>query len=914
MIVRSLKSRALMGSALAAVLFVAPSAFAQTAQGSQVADPAQEADEVEEIIVTGIRGSLRASIEQKRDADNIVEVITATDIGKLPDENVADSLQRMTGVQISREGGEGRAANIRGLAATTYINGRSAASPGRTRDFDLRNLTADFFEAVEVSKSVLASQPEGTLGGSINLVTRKPLSFSDRTISAGLEATYSDFSEQWDPRGSFFIADRLTDSFGASLGFSYSRRSIRQDAAFNQGGMQIGISPTTTGFDFNRDGVRNDYIRPNDYRFSSQLTERERIGGDITLQWRPAEDLLLRLDGTAARLVNDTTSAFMSVANGFATANASSIVVDSNGFLQSGTYRNSAVNVDGRYAPEVLNTHTIGFNGQWTPGNWTFTLDASTSAGDYQEVAQILRFGGPLATVNVRPTGDASPYNVEILTSTGAPYDFFNEAQFVPNLTFDRLTLARQRNNIVTLDGMYRFDDGIFDNVKFGFRGSDFLFTASESNIGNEFNDTTNPAFYRNGVRLNASQMPFSSIVTRNFPSEGGFFSGESGTFPREWLTTVYTGQDVQNGSRNWRNLLNFNNRRALLPLSVARVEEETQGLWATTDIDTEWFGMRVRANLGVRVVQTDLTSSGFDAQSRPISVSNSYTDTLPAGNIRFDLSEDLVLRFAAAKILQRADLADLTTSFNVIPGGGTASIGNPNLLPYEATNYDAALEWYFSDDGLISGTIFYKDVTNFLISRTTLAEIPGYVPLNRPPGDPLGNQFFITQRINGSGATIKGIELSYQQPFTFLPLEGFGTVLNYTFSDAETTTGAPYEGLSKNTFNVIAYYENGPVNARLAYNYRSESAQTVGLNINSNSLGSGIAADGRPIGLYQYLIPQGFLDASFSYQINDDIRFVVEGINLTDQQSVLYVENRSTVNEVIKTDRRVTVGVKMTF
>ncbi|WGM30580.1 Vitamin B12 transporter BtuB [Brevundimonas sp. NIBR11] len=913
MIVRSLKSRVLMGSALAAVLFAAPSAFAQTADGSQVADP-QEADQVDEIVVTGIRGSLRASIEQKRDADNIVEVITATDIGKLPDENVADSLQRVTGVQISREGGEGRSANIRGLAATTYINGRSAASPGRTRDFDLRNLTADFFEAVEVSKSVLASQPEGTLGGSINLVTRKPLSFSDRTLSAGLEATYSDYSEQWDPRGTFFIADRITDNFGASFGVSYSRRSIRQDAAFNQGGMQIGIAPGVTGFDFNRDGVRNDYIRPNDYRFSTQLTERERIGGDITLQWRPTDDVTLRLDGTAARLVNDTTSAFMSVANGFATANASNIVLDSNGFLQSGTFRNSAVNVDGRYAPEVLNTHTFGFNGQWTPGNWTVTLDASTSAGDYQEVAQILRFGGPLATVNVRPTGDSSPYNVEILTAAGAPYDFFLETQFLPNLTFDRVTLARQRNNIVTLDGMYQFDDGFFDNVKFGVRASDFLFTASEANIGNEFNDTTNPAFYRNGVRLNASQSPFSGIVTRNFPSEGGFFAGESGSFPREWLTTVYTGQNVEAGSRNWRNLLNFNTRRAVLPLSVARVEEQTQGIWATTDIDTELFGLRVRANVGVRVVQTDLTSSGFDAQSRPISVENSYTDTLPAGNVRIDLSEDLVFRFAAAKILQRADLADLTTSFNVIPGGGTASIGNPNLLPYEATNYDAALEWYFSEDGLLSGTIFYKDVTNFLISQTTLAEIPGYVPLNRPPGDPLGNQFFITQRINGSGATIQGIELSYQQPFTFLPVEGFGTVLNYTYSDAETTTGAPYEGLSEHTFNVIAYYENGPVNARLAYNYKSESAQTVGLNINSNSLGSGVAADGRPIGLYQYLIPQGFLDASFSYQINDDVRFVVEGINLTDQQSVLYVNDRSTVNEVIKTDRRVTVGVKMTF
>ena len=909
--VGSLKTRALLGSSLVAiVLATAPVAYAQSTE----TEASQDEAVVDEVIVTGIRRSLRASIEQKRDAENITEVITATDIGKLPDENVADSLQRVTGVQISREGGEGRAANIRGLAATTYINGRSAASPGRTRDFDLRNLTADFFEAVEVSKSVLASQPEGTLGGSINLVTRKPLNFSDRTISAGVEMTYSDYSEEWDPRGTFFIADRITDTFGASLGLSYSRRSIRQDAAFNQGGMQIGQAPIETGFDFNRDGIARDYIRPNDYRFSTQLTERERIGGDVTLQWRPTDDWNFRLDGTVARLVNDTTSAFMSVANGFATANASNIVLDENGFLQSGTFRNSAVNVDGRYAPEVLNTHTYGFNAEWTPGNWQVVFDASTSAGDYQEVAQILRFGGPLATVNVTPNHGSRPYDVEILTAANTPYDFFDATQFRPNLTFDRLTLARQRNNVGKVDATYNFDDGLFSNIKVGVRFSDFLFTASEANVGNEFNDVNNPAFYRNGVRLTAADSPLSGIVTDVFPSDGGFFSGESGSFPREWLTTFYPGQDVENGSQDVRDLLNFNGRRNVLPLSIARVNEKTQGAYVTTDIDTDFMGHRVRANLGVRVVNTDLVSSGFDAQLNAIRVENSYTDTLPAANVRIDLTDDLVLRFAAAKILQRADLADLTTSFNVIPGGGTATIGNPELLPYEATNYDAALEWYFSEDGLLSATIFYKDVTNFLISQTTLAEIPGYVPLNRPPGDPLGNQFFITQRVNGSGATIQGLELSYQQPFTFLPVEGFGTVINYTYSDAETTTGAPYEGLSENTFNVIAYYENGPLNARLAYNYRSESAQTVGLNLNSNSLGSSLAPDGRPIGLYQYLIPQGFLDASVSYQLTDAVRLVVEGINLTDQQSVLYVDNRSTVNEVIKTDRRVTFGVKMTF
>jgi len=914
----SLKSRALMGSAMAVVLFAAPTAFAQSAgpDAGQAAGSEQEADQVDEIVVTGIRGSLRASIEQKRDAANITEVITATDIGKLPDENVADSLQRVTGIQISRESGEGRSASIRGLAATTYINGRSAASPGNTRDFDLRNLTADFFEAVEVNKSVLASQPEGTLGGSINLVTRKPLSFTERTIAVGLEGTYSDYSEETDPRASLFITDRFGD-FGASLGISYNRRSIRQDIAFSQSGMQIGQAPTDTGFDFNRDGVFRDYIRPNDYRFSAFLTERERIGADLTLQWRPTQDLLLRVDGTAAELTNDIHSVFLSAANGFAPANASNIVLDSNGALQSGTFRNSAVNVDGRYAPETFKSSTIGFNAQWTPGAWTVAFDVSTSLGRYQEIAEILRFGGPLATVNYVAGGDSGPATVDIRTGAGGAYDLFNASQFTPNLTFDRLTRQRQRNNVVKLDTTYDFDGGMFTNVKFGVRFSDFNFTASVADIGNQFNDTTNPAFFGpGGVRLNASQAPLSQLVTANFPLSGGFFRDASGTFPRSWLSTVYPGQSTGNGSDGFRSLLNIQGKRVVSPLSVADVQEETQGAYVTTDIDTQVFGLRWRANVGVRYVSTDLTSNGLDSSSRPLSVDNSYSDWLPAANLRIDLSDDLVLRFAAAKVLQRADLVDLTTSFNVNPGGGSATIGNPTLQPYEAADYNAALEYYFSDEGLLSATVFYKDVSNFLISQTTLAEIPGFTPLNRAPGDPLGNRFFITQRVNGADATIKGLELSYQQPFTFLPpaFEGFGAVLNYTYSDAETSNGAPYEGLAKNTFNIIGYFERGPINARLAYNYRSETAQTIGANLNANSLGSNLAADGKPIGLYQYLIPQGYLDASLSYQVNDDFKVVLEAINLTDEQQVLYVGNESTVNEVYKTDRRVSVGLKMTF
>jgi iron complex outermembrane recepter protein len=910
--VRALTARKLRlasGVGLMALWLGAPGAMAQ-------ATPTPD----DQVVVVGIRKSLRAGIALKRSAANVTESITATDIGKLPDENVADSLQRVTGVQISRESGEGKGANIRGLAATTYINGRAAASPGNTRDFDMRNLTSDFFQSIEVSKSVVASQPEGTLGGTINLVTRKPLDFSKRTISISLEATYADYAKETKPRATFFIADKFAGGkFGASLGLSYSSRAIRQDVAFSQGGMRIGEAPADTGFDFNRDGIKRDYIRPNDYRFMSQLSERVRKGADMTLQWKPEENLDLRFDLTGARLTNELHSYFLGALNSFTPANTTNLVLDGDGFLKSATYANSPITVDGRYAPEIFDTLSAGFNGKWRHEKLTLTFDASSSLGSYRELAQIMRFGQATAnaTVNYSSNGDEAPANLDIRNANGTPYDLFAVALYRPNLTFNRTTKQRQLNNVVDIDGIYNLGAGWFQNVKFGTHLTDFNYRASEANLGNEFNNVNNAAFYNtDGTKKNATQSPIAQFVTTSFAPGGGIFSDLSGNFPRSWLNTLYPGGTIEDGSQTFVDQLNFAGKAPVSPLSVSHVNEKTKGLYATTDLEGTLFGLSAHANAGVRYVKTNLVSTGLDNNSTPISVESEYDNVLPAANLKLDVNDKLVLRLAGAKVMQRADLADLATSFNVNPGGGSATLGNPQLKPYEATQYDLAAEYYFSREGLISLTLFHKDVKNFTISTTTLADIPGYVPLNRPPGDPLGNKFFITQKQNGSGARIKGFELSYQQPFTFLPAawQGFGTVLNYTYSDAETTTGAPYEGLARDTYNLIGYYEQGPVNVRLAYNYRSKVAQTIGANLNANSLGSGLAADGKPIGLYQYLAPQGFLDASVSYQVNQTVKLVLEGSNLTGTNNVLFVDKRSIVNEIYATDSRITVGVKLSY
>lgn len=910
-------------SAWASMLAIAASssAAAQTADtGSQPPQSETETEaspvgiEDEEIVVTGIRRSLADSIAKKRSANQIVDAITATDIGKLPDVNIAESIQRITGVQITRSGGEGLGVNIRGLSALTTINGRVGLGTRTdglaSRDYDFRNLAAEFFQSVEVFKSPVASQPEGALGGIVNLVTRKPLDFRERTFSIGLEGQYGDFVDKLDPRASVFFADQFFDgTFGFAISASYSNRHLRLDNFQSLGAWQRSTIGVPTGFDFNAadTSINRDVIRPTDLRYRTQDAERERKGVDASIQWRPSDRFEVRLDGNYSRFENVFKNAFFrTLSNNPTSFDPGSLVIDSQGSLIGGRFTNQRVEVDGRYEAEPIDIYTIGGNAKWNVDRLTIEGDASISQTKRTLISQFVRFQGiQPAVVDFRFRGDEAPPTISLSNAAGAPYDLTTPSLFVPNFAQDRAIDTDALEYVTRLDARYEVDAGPLEAVALGgrvtWRDTSFRVKAS----ANQASNRANPAFFdqATGRQLTAADAPQNQFIG-TFPWSEGIFPGVNGTFPRSWLVGNYPANGV-NGSQSYIDTLQIRNFGGQIN-SVAEqsdISEDTQAAYVSTDWKGEVGGIGFRGNLGVRYIRTQLTSAGIfrnaAAVITPIVVENDYDNFLPAANLTVDLTDQLLLRLAGSRVLQRPELNLLATGYVLNLSSGVANVGNPELEPFTADQFDASLEYYPTRETLLSAAVFYKKVKNFTASTTFNGTIPGVTRLDG------GTQFAITQPINGGGGTIKGFELGAQLPLTFLPraLQGFGVNANYTYSDSKTDSGQPIPRLSKQSVNLIGYYERGDFSTRAAYSWRSAYAENGEGGNNSQVLG-----------LYSFVGSAAYLDASIGYDITQNISISIDGANLLNTEQVRFSAFTTRLEDFQVTDRRFTFGVRAKF
>lgn len=892
---KSFTLQLLNGCAMAAVLAtagVAP-AYGQDDENAGVV--------LEEIIVTGVRQSLAASVAQKRNANRIVDVITAEDIGELPDSNVAESLQRITGIQMSRAEGQGNTVRIRGLASQVQINGRTLASQDSDRSFSLFNLASDYFQTLQVSKSVVASQTEGTLGGVINLVTRRPLDIDGTLISLSGAVGYEELADDAGVELSGTFAETLVEEkLGVLATVSYSQRGFRQDEFESRGGWQALDIGVNTGFDFNEDGVENDVLRARDLRFTTEDDSFERYGIDGSVQWRPTDKLEVRFDGNYSKFARERNRYFLQIVGSTAMDTNTAVISDS-GTLMAGTWDSQDVRPDGRLVPDVHETLTAGANAKWTNDDLTIAADFSISRGTRDLVSQFLRYG----------LSDRIPVSFDFRTDSGLPdvalddgnLSLTDPSLYQTNLVFDRLITYKTVEKAGKLDASYDFRGEHMSALSVGVRFADRDFAERWYQTPTQATIDNYPALFDSeGNPLTAGDAPLSQFVT-DFPFSDGMFPGYDGNFPTAWFVGTYPVNSLSVGSTDFSNNLNLRaNGFSSGPGSHADIEEKTIAGFFMADFEGTLGGMNYFANAGVRVVHTDITSGGFAAVSGafvPVEVENDYTNVLPAANIAFTVSENLMVRFAAAKVLQRPDINALKTGFSVNQTALTATGGNPNLDPFQATQLDASVEYYVGDDGLVSAAFFYKDVKNFITSDTVEGKIPGIT-------GHLGEEVFLISRpVNGGGAEIKGLEFSFQQAFTGLPgfLSGTGMVANYTYSDADTDEGIPLPSLSKHTFNLIGYYDKGPLDVRLAYTYRSKFQQ--------NGQGGNSAAG---IGLFEYNGSQGFLDASAGYDINDTFRVQIEAMNLTDTEEKIYLEIPERLSNFKISGRRFRIGMRAQF
>jgi iron complex outermembrane receptor protein len=856
---------------------------------------------LEEIVVTGIRKSVELSIEAKRDSTEITEVVTAEDIGKMPDKNVADSLARLPGITTSaagaNEGGfdENDRVSMRGTNPSltqTLINGHNVAAGdwfvldqvqtvGRSVSFTL--LPSEIVSKVVVEKSSTASLVEGGVAGSVDIITRKPLDFSKQfTLEASLGAVYADLPSKTDGQYSA-LANFKNDAnnFGVMLQLFSETRDLRRDGVEILGYDTIDPKSQLAATHPDLSGVQY----PTEIGAAFFTQRRQRNGGMADIEFKPTDDLTLDLSAFSSKLTaTNYNRNYLLWSTHFVNFGAGQApdpgYVVQNNTLTKANFTGVPGTFYGVYdqisrPDETATANFVNLDTTWNAGSaLSFFGQVGYSWGDgktpHQDVSETQPGLGSGAGYQLNGLGSAPNFNLgntvnNTPTPGGVPVTFgwiFGAADID----------IRDTEKWAKIDSAYKIDNGAWKDLKFGVRYEAHDRTSPTGVAQGPLAPGMNPANYPQGFQ--------------NYPSNFNTFGGNIPTDIWYWTPAQLAAYDS--------------------PTNVNRdpvTREYYQYLFAVHEKDAaaylqaDFKGDNWAANVGVRYVNTkeDAISYTQVDPSTPGAVLTSafgpfaglerehtYNDVLPSANLKLDVTHDLVARFAASETMTRPDYSALAGFTNLTPPGapcppgvapsvggcgvGGGSGGNPDLKPIRSTNFDAGLEWYFAKRSLLSATAFYMDLRNYIGFGS---EIKSYTTFSSQ--FPSGTQvpYNLTVPINAKGR-VDGLEFAYQQAFT----DNIGFIGNYTYADGKQTSnvepnpdGSPGDhrlvGTSKNTYNVSAYFENKMFNARVGYTYRS--AFFSGLD--------------RSTAFSQDAI--GTLSAALGYTMNDHFSITFDGMNL---------------------------------
>lgn len=903
------------GAGLAQSAADQPQVSVTTPDGSAEGEPV----DADGIIVQGFRSSLNAALGQKREAVNAVDVILAEDIADFPDLNLAESIQRIPGVSIDRDNGEGRTITVRGLNpdfTRVRINGMetlsttgstdSSGGTNRGRGFDFNTFASELFRSITVSKSPNPSTEEGSLGAVVDLATARPLDYgAGLTLAGSGQALYNDASRQVNPRIAA-LASYANDAetFGALISVAWTPRDIVEEgfSTVRFAGNPVPAAGAAQSFT-QRNAFQNEAAFPTAAtaffpripRYGVLTSDQDRLGITGALQFRPSERTTISLDllyskfsGTRREEFLEAISFSRNTATGIRETDIVALTVDPDTRnIISGTFNDVDVRIENRL--DDLETEfkqaTLDIEHEFSD-RFKLRLTGGLSESDFRIsqqvtiIADALNVDGYSIDFSGNPNAPLIDYNIDVT----------NPANFLVNEVRDRPQSTLNEFKTVALSGDWEASDTL--SVQAGGSYKQFSFSSTESRRDTVLTATT-------VVQPFALTAAESSLASLTSGSPGP--SGLDRTFVVPDIDAIaarvglFTGNFplvVQNGSVN------------------DVVEDDFAG-FLQGSLDTTLGSWGLRAVAGVRYVRTEVSATGI-LSGTAVTVDNAYTDWLPSVSVVLEPTDKLLIRANAARQMARPTLASLTPggSFNAF--SQTLSFGNPQLDPFRANSFDLGIEWYFAPEALLSVAVFYKDIKTFVTRET--ASVP-FSELGLPEsllsGSPSGpDDIFTVQRnVNGEGGDLKGIEIQYQQPFTFLPgvLKNFGFLGNLTLLDSEVNYGtlaAPLRdqltGLSKTGFNTTLYYEDSKFSARISGAYRSDFLTRVpGQN------GNDIEGTRSTFNV----------DAAMSYAINDRIRVTVEGINLTDEIRAQFVDSVGdrpvTFNH---TGRTVLVGARFTL
>jgi iron complex outermembrane recepter protein len=859
-----------------------------------------EATDLDTIVVTGIRGSMEKSLDTKRGANSRVEVVTAEDVGKLPAHNVADTLQRLPGVNISSssadEGGfdEADRVSLRGTSPSltqTLINGHTVGSAdwfvlsqgnnvGRSVSYTL--LPSELVSSVEVHKSSQARLQDGGTTGSINIITRKPLQFADRiTAEASIGVVNAEQADSTDPQLSgLFNYKNDAGTFGVMVQAFSQKRELRREAQEIPGGFfQIADTDPVAATNPDLVGVWVPGL------LGSTLFEqtRERKGGLIEVQFKPNENLLLGLSGFRSDMdANNYNRNFMMWGGSFARAQAPDAgYVVRDGVLAQATYtgepgRDYAV-YDMIYREASAKSEYVTFDADWQINeNLSSKFQVGTTSGEGSTPRQFI------AEVTLANGGGAN------WTSHGAssPLDWNVGGDISPagvtsfGTWGNQEVTAKDDEDWFTADFTQYFNSGVLSSIDFGAR----------------YADHTREAQSPEGASPGDIWSALQNGATASYPS--GFASNVGGNFPRNlWYFTPGALKDAIINNSTWLHDNDGPTGRHNYGAEW-KVEEKNFAAYVQANfVGDNWSG-----NVGLRYVDIDQDINSYqavaDAANADVSslfgqwirrfTNNSHSRVLPSANIKFDLSDDLVFRFAASQTQTLPDFSALGASSWGSDLNRTGGGGNPNLDPVVSTNFDANLEWYFMPRGLLSVGAFsmnLKDYVAFGTERQMLfSELTNQL-----------EEYLVSVPINSNGK-VTGFEVAYEQPIG----EYFGATANYTYADGSTShTWADGSnnllGTSKNTYNVGAYFENDSFGARVSYTRRSSFL--IGLS------------GANPY----YQDDFGTLSAALSYKFNEHLSFSLDALNLNDP-TIKYYQTAAIPTSFYSNGRQYYFNVRLKF
>ena len=840
--------------ALAASMACTLPAFAQdTAQ--------QDTAKLDTVVVTGMKASLEKAQDRKRNADQIVDSIVADEIGKLPDANVAEALQRITGVQISRNRGEGDRVQVRGLTETaTLLNGRDIFTAGKERGVSFQDLPAELLGGADVYKSPSADQIEGGIGGLIDLRTHRAFDFSGLKLAGTVKSTEASLAKKHNVEGSLLASNRWRldqgGEFGALISLAKQKRNYRADT--QELGAPAQLADGSGGY------------APVGTWESYELGSRDRTALSGSLQYRPnaATEIYLDLSHTRLKTSTDTYGFYGSPywANWSSATNlgalwpvAGSVKTDSNGHLTQGTFYGASMSASSYIADDDTKTSQYALGGKWKGEQWTVKSEVNFTKSDYQRLYEEARLGA--WTNNPQFSYDLSTSTPSAYPVLGAPTDLTNPTQYYADkaLYFKQQNAGKETG--VRLDGERLISDSVWSRVRTGLRYADRKASSAEVNtIDGIWSGaaTSNIGGLVSSVASSVGVIPYSNLLQ----------GAGAVMFPKQWMAV--TDLDLLRNPSVFRSDLGLTVPSFDAPQTFD-LREKTTAVYGVVDFDSTLGGLPWSGNFGLRDVKVSDTRNYVDASSGTAVakfIDNSANYVLPSMNMRLDVTEKLVARVAASKVMTLPNFDQLTPSLSLNANDLTGYLGNPTLKALTARQLDTSLEYYMTRSDFIYGAAFYKKVSGFLQTTTK--------PLVYN-----GTTYTVSTPSNGEDGTIKGVELGYQTFFTSLPgwLKGLGLQANYTAvnSSAPGVLGGQkteLQGLSKSSYNLIGMYDYQDVSFRLAYNYRGRYLSTTGNYYpnNGNTIGQ------TPI----YMKGYGIMDAYASYAISKNLKVAVEVNNIT--------------------------------